>query len=100
MKPDIQTISLYTLNATRQPGAAAMQTSSVASLLAVSHSAEETVLRHGLDSIFFAGFQRFSAFLPQANRFRQLAARCKKVYIFGEADSPTPEIPNLEYVTL
>jgi class 3 adenylate cyclase len=72
----------------------------VASLLAVSHSAEETVLRHGLDSIFFAGFQRFSAFLPQVDRFRQLAARCQKVYIFGEADSPMPEIPNLEYVIL
>ncbi len=101
MKPDIQAISLYTLNATQAAaGANAARTSSVASLLAVSHSIEETVLRHGMDSIFFAGFQRFSAFLPQANRFRQLAARCKKVYIFGKADSAVPEIPNLEYVSL
>lgn len=100
MKPDIQSVSLYTLNATRQAEMSAARTSSVASLLAVSHSIEETVMRHGLDAIFFAGFQRFSAFLPQANRFRLLASRCKKVYIFGEADSATPAIANLEYVAL
>jgi class 3 adenylate cyclase/DICT domain-containing protein len=100
MKPDIQTLSLYTLNATLQAETSAARTSSVASLLAISHSIEETVMRHGMDAIFFAGFQRFSAFLPQANRFRQLAARCKKVYIFGEADSAAPLIPNIEYVPL
>ncbi|GAB4486353.1 MAG: hypothetical protein OHK0031_10600 [Anaerolineales bacterium] len=100
MPPDIQTLSLYPINADRQAETSAARASSVASLLAVSHSVEETVMRHGMDAIFFAGFQRFSAFLPQANRFRQLASRCKKVYIFGEADSPTPAIPNLEYVAL
>ena len=100
MQPDIQTLSLYTLNASQPSGLNATRTSSVASLLAVSHSIEETVLRHGLDSIFFAGFQRFSAFLPQADRFRQLAGRCKKIYIFGQADSPVPEIPKLEYIAL
>ena len=100
MKPDIQAISLYTLNATHPTDSGAGRTSSVSSLLAVSHSIEETVMQHGMDAIFFAGFQRFSAFLPQANRFRQLASRCKKVYVFGEADSATPAIPNLEYVAL
>ena len=100
MKPDIQAISLYTLNATHPTDSGAARTSSVSSLLAVSHSIEETVMQHGMDAIFFAGFQRFSAFLPQANRFRQLAVRCKKVYVFGEADSATPAIPNLEYVAL
>jgi class 3 adenylate cyclase/DICT domain-containing protein len=100
MKPDIQSVSLYTLNASRPTASGIARTSSVASLLAVSHSIEETVMRHGMDSIFFAGFQRFSAFLPQAERFRLLAARCKKVYIFGEPDSATPAIPNLEYVPL
>ncbi|MCG2787329.1 MAG: hypothetical protein L6461_19750 [Anaerolineae bacterium] len=100
MNPDIQAISLYTLNATHPTDSGAARTSSVSSLLAVSHSIEETVMQHGMDAIFFAGFQRFSAFLPQANRFRQLAVRCKKVYVFGEADSATPAIPNLEYVAL
>lgn len=100
MQPDIHALSLYTLSATRQAEMSAARTSSVASLLAVSHSIEETVMRHGMDAIFFAGFQRFSAFLPQANRFRHLASRCKKVYIFGEADSAAPVIPNLEYVAL
>lgn len=100
MQPDIQTISLFTLNATRQAGSPTVQTNSVSSLLAASHSIEETVIQHGPDAVFFAGFQRFSAFLPQANRFRHLAGRCKKVYVFGEADSATPEIPNLEYVPL
>lgn len=100
MKPDIQSLSLYTLNALQGNDAVSARNSSVTSLLAVSHSIEETVMRHALGSIFFAGFQRFSAFLPQARRFEQLAARCKKVYIFGEADSATPLIPNLEYVPL
>jgi class 3 adenylate cyclase/DICT domain-containing protein len=96
---NINSISLYTLNATQPVGNSA-QTSSVASLLAISHSIEETVMKHGMDAVFFAGFQRYSAFLPQANRFRRLASRCKKVYVFGVPDSAVPNIENVEYVPL
>ncbi len=92
----VQTVSLYPLTA-MQSG---VQLSSVATLLAVSHSIEETVEIHHLEGVFFAGFQRMSAFLPQANRFRYLASRCQKVYVFGYPDAPVPEIPNLEYVFL
>jgi class 3 adenylate cyclase len=97
---NIQSLSLYTMSATRLPGTGITQTSSVPSLLAISHSIEETVAHHELDSYFFAGFQRISAFLPQVNRFRTLATRCRKVYVFGIADSPAPSIPNLEYIFL
>ncbi len=98
MTPSIQNISLFppTTLADRN----AVSTSSVETLLAISHSLEQTVTRHELNGIFFAGFQRFSAFLPQANRFRYLASRCKKVYIFGYPDVPAPQIDNLEYVEL
>jgi len=97
---DIHTLSLYTLSAAQLPQKNISQTNSVPSLLAISHSIEETVRHHALDSYFFAGFQRISAFLPQVNRFRELAARCRKVYVFGVADSPAPEIPNVEYIFL
>ncbi|MSQ99536.1 MAG: hypothetical protein EXR85_09625 [Xanthomonadales bacterium] len=99
MNSTIQTISLY-------PAALAIKnqntaaTTSVSTLLAISHSLEETVIRHSLDGIFYAGFQRFSAFLPQINRFRYLASRCKKVYVFGYADTAVPQIDNLEYISL
>ena len=95
----IQSISLYpaTSITTTQNIAA---TSSVSTLLAISHSIEETVSHHALDGVFYAGFQRFSAFLPQINRFRYLASRCKKVYVFGYPDVAVPEIDNLEYVSL
>ncbi len=94
--PEVQGISLYPLTATRQ----GTLTSSVPTLLAVSHSIEQTVMHHHLGGVFFAGFQRMSAFLPQANRFKLLASRCQKVYVFGIADAPVPDIPNLEYVYL
>jgi class 3 adenylate cyclase/DICT domain-containing protein len=100
MTPAINTISLYALHASQPSGAETLQTSSVSSLLAISHSIEETVLHHGLNGIFFAGFQRFSAFLPQADRFQRLASRCKKVYVFGVQDCPVPSIPNIEFVAL
>lgn len=94
--PEAQGISLYPLTASRRE----VLTSSVPTLLAVSHSIEQTVMQHHLDGVFYAGFQRMSAFLPQAARFRTLASRCRKVYIFGYPDAPTPDIPNLEYIYL
>ncbi|GAB4538689.1 MAG: hypothetical protein Fur002_02560 [Anaerolineales bacterium] len=97
MTAEIQSISLYPISVEI---AAAAETVSVPTLLAVSHSMEETVMRHALDGVFYAGFQRFSSFLPQANRFRRLASRCKKVYVFGYEDAPAPRIENLEYVRL
>jgi len=97
MNANVQALSLYPVS-TEDPAAA--ETASVPTLLAVSHSIEETVMRHALDGVFYAGFQRFSSFLPQANRFRLLASRCKKVYVFGYEDAPAPQIENLEYVRL
>ncbi len=96
--PSVQSISLYPAIAITDRNAAT--TSSVSTLLAISHSVEQTVMRYQLDGIFFAGFQRLSAFLPQVHRFRRLASRCKKVYVFAYADVPAPPIENLEYVSL
>jgi class 3 adenylate cyclase len=98
MTPSVQNISMYPVAAITDRNA--VSTSSVSTLLAISHSLEQTVARHALDGIFFAGFQRFSAFVPQVNRFRHLASRCKKVYVFGYPDVPLPQIENLEYAEL
>ncbi|MDA0242678.1 MAG: DICT sensory domain-containing protein [Chloroflexi bacterium] len=99
MNPAIQTISLYPSTSAALSKHSAT-TSSVPTLLAISHSLEETVTYHTLDGIFYAGFQNFSAFLPQVNRFRYLASRCKKVYVFGYPNAAVPPIENLEYIAL
>lgn len=91
MNPAIQNISLYPSTSAAMSKNVAT-TSSVPTLLAISHSLEETVMHHALEGIFYAGFQRFSAFLPQVNRFRYLASRCKKIYVFGYPDAAVPQI--------
>lgn len=72
---------------------------SVQTLLAISHAIEDTVEYHRLQGVFYAGFQRFSAFLPQARRFRRLAA-CAEVLVFGVPDIPAPAIPGITFVPL
>ncbi len=95
---DVQRLSLYPL--TLQAGPENLTTSSVATLLAISHGLEDAVIRHRLRGTFYAGFQRFSAFLPQVNRFARLAVRCGDVVVFGVPDAPTLAIPNVTYVEL
>lgn len=95
---DAQRLSLYPL--TIQAGPENMTTSSVATLLAISHGLEDAVMRHRLRGTFYAGFQRFSAFLPQVNRFARLAALCGDVVVFGVPDAPVPAIPNVTYIEL
>jgi DICT domain-containing protein len=48
----------------------------------------------------FSGFQRFSRFMPQVERYRDLAANAESVYVFGIQDITPPEIPNVVYIPL
>ncbi len=96
--PALQQLSLYPLAV--QESRADITTSAVATLLSVSHGIEDTVMRHRLRGVFYAGFQRFSAFPPQANRFARLASLCGQAVVFGVADAPVPAIPNVTFMEL
>ncbi len=95
---ELQKISLYPLASREQQNN--LFTTSVPTLLSISHGLENAVIRNRLQGVFYAGFQRTSAFLPQVNRFSQLASICGKVLVFAHADAPVPEIPGVEFVLL
>lgn len=66
----------------------------------ISYEVENATLIDGAHTIIFSGFQRFSRFLPQLERYRQLAHQAQKVYVFGVPDVPVPAIPNIYFVPL
>lgn len=86
--PTVQRMSLYPLVSGKDHRN--LMTNSVPTLLAISHSIEDAVMKHRLRGTFYAGFQRFSSFSPQINRFSQLAVVCGDVVIFGYPDAPVP----------
>jgi signal transduction histidine kinase len=47
----------------------------------------------------FAGFQKFSFFLPQVQRYRWLAST-NQVWVFGVPDGIVPDIPNITYIPI
>lgn len=66
----------------------------------ISYEIENASLMDNAYTIVFAGFQRYSKFLPQVKRYRELAQKAKLVYVFGEADVVLPDIENIIYVPL
>jgi DICT domain-containing protein len=66
----------------------------------ISYEIENASLIDGARTRVFAGFQRFSKFLPQVARYRRLAAIAESIYVFGVADTPPPAIANVTYVPL
>ncbi len=94
----LQEISLYPL--VYDKARDQLTTSLVPTLLATSHGIEDAVTDHQLRGTFYAGFQRISAFLPQARRFARLAAACGEVLVFARPDVPPPEIPGVQFVLL
>ena len=53
---------------------------------------------HGTTRLF-SGFQTFSHFLPQIERYRALARSMESIYIFGIPDVELPPIPRIHYVS-
>lgn len=74
--------------------------STVAMMNTVSHQIEQQVVNHRMPVEFFAGFQRFSRFPAQHRLYQQLGAVCRRVYVFGVADTKPPSIPGVEFVAL
>lgn len=66
----------------------------------ISHQIENVITVHRLPVDFYAGFQTFSAFLPQQARYEQLARAARRIYVLGLPDVPAPVIPGIEFVPL
>jgi DICT domain-containing protein len=66
----------------------------------ISHEIENVVLQDKVRARVFSSFQRMSRFLPQLERYRQLARTAEHVYVFGFPDLKPPPITNLTYVPL
>jgi hypothetical protein len=66
----------------------------------ISNEIENATILDNASTIVFSSFQRMSRFLPQAERYRLLAAKSKHVYVFGEVDCELPQIANVSYVPL
>lgn len=98
MSTTLNTLSLYPLVLGQSPHDLA--TNSVQTLLAISHSLEDVVMRHRLRLTFYAGFQRISSFLPQLERFARLAATCGEVLVLAHPDAPAPDIPGIRFIAL
>lgn len=69
-------------------------------LQAVADEIETVLLDGGVQTRLFVGFQKFSFFLPRADRYRQLARICRDAWVFGLPDVDPPAIPGLTYVPL
>lgn len=69
-------------------------------LKTISYQMEDVVLERGIHTRMFAGFQKFSFFLPRAKRYRELARVADGVYVFGIPDTNLPPIPGVHYIPL
>jgi hypothetical protein len=67
---------------------------------AISYLIEDQLLLLGQPVELYAGFQRFSRFALQAERYAQLARVCRRIYVFGVPDVEPPTIPGIEFIPL
>jgi DICT domain-containing protein len=66
----------------------------------ISREIENATLVDHSHNRLFAGFQVFSKFLPQQQRYEKLAAHAEHIYVFGVADVIPPPIVNVTYIPL
>lgn len=66
----------------------------------ISNEIENAVLVDNVRPRVFSGFQKYSFFLPIADRYRRIAERAESVYVFGVPDVTPPPIPGLVYVDI
>ena len=91
-------LSLYELLSAEQTGDVSVNT--VDMMLKISYQVEDIVIDNELPVDFFAGFQRFSHFRHQNQRYHRLAQVARRVYVFGEADITPPTIPGVQFIPL
>lgn len=72
----------------------------IALMNVISHQLEDVVIANDLRLDFYTGFQRFSYFARQEQRYRRLAQVCRRVFVWGVPDIVPPVIPGVEYIPL
>lgn len=66
----------------------------------ISNEIENATLLDDANTTIFAGFQRFSSFVPQRKRYERIAKKSQSVWVFGVPDVVLPTIPNIHYIPL
>ncbi len=69
-------------------------------LKTISYQIENAVIAGGVYTRMFAGFQKFSYFLPRIDRYRELARIADGIWIFGIPDVDLPYVQGVNYVPL
>jgi DICT domain-containing protein len=64
-------------------------------MIDISNVIEDTAAAHTPSCLMWVGFQKFSLFAAQEQRYRRLAQSWKHCWIFGVEDAPLPNIPNV-----
>jgi DICT domain-containing protein len=72
----------------------------VHSMRVISHEIEDGLSQAQSTGELFAGFQKLSHFLPHVKRYRALAKKGIKIWIFGIPDITPPTIDGLQYIYL
>jgi signal transduction histidine kinase len=72
----------------------------VHSMRVISHEIEDRLSQAQSTGELFAGFQKLSHFLPHVKRYRALAKKGIKIWIFGIPDITPPNIDDLQYIYL
>lgn len=71
---------------------------SLTTMQVVTSEIENVILLDGVRARVFAGFERMSSFLPQLERYRQLAQNAESVYIFATMDVEPPRVANVRFI--
>lgn len=66
----------------------------------MSYEIENTIVNNKAHVRLFAGFQRFSKFIPQMERYKNIAQYAEDIYVFGIEDTKLPPIENIHYIPL
>jgi DICT domain-containing protein len=69
-------------------------------MIDISNVIEDTAAKHTPACLMWVGFQKFSLFAAQEQRYRRLAQSWKHCWIFGVDDAPLPELPNVTPVAV
>lgn len=69
-------------------------------LKTISYQIESVILTRNIHARVFAGFQRFSFFLPRVQQYTRLGQVADGVWVFGLPDVTPPSLPGVTFVPL